>query len=209
MRPQNNTSCHCARCGATFHVKPSRAQRTLYCSQACYDAVRSAPNVVCETCGRAFHAAPARIKAGGGKLCSMACRTRDTLARRFWAKVQKTEGCWLWTGAVTYFGHGKIGRNGKDRGWTQAHHVAWFNVTGHWPEGAERVLHTCDVPNCVRNDDAGAYVVRGIAYERHGHLFLATTTINNIDCYDKGRSRFDGHWWSGRRRDGVRGKAII
>ena len=34
---------HCARCGAEVSVKPSKAERTKYCSMACYNASRSVP----------------------------------------------------------------------------------------------------------------------------------------------------------------------
>lgn len=34
---------HCARCGAEVPVKPSKAERTKYCSMACYNASRSVP----------------------------------------------------------------------------------------------------------------------------------------------------------------------
>jgi hypothetical protein len=34
----------------------------------------------------------------------------------FWARVQKTETCWLWTGAKTSLGYGRVAYGGKEFG---------------------------------------------------------------------------------------------
>ena len=31
-----------------------------------------------------------------------------SLEERFWTRVQKTEGCWLWTGQIESNGYGRI-----------------------------------------------------------------------------------------------------
>lgn len=90
-------------------------------------------------------------------------------AARFWAKVARTDGCWLWTGATDRHGYGRVTING--RGSLLAHRVAWALYTGRWPE--LNVLHHCDVPGCVRHD----------------HLFEGTQTINMRDAQTKGRTR--------------------
>ena len=33
----------------------------------------------------------------------------ETATPRFWSKVNKGDGCWLWTGTITYNGYGKFG----------------------------------------------------------------------------------------------------
>lgn len=70
---------------------------------------------------------------------------RAQLERRFWSKVDKTPGCWLWTGAANGPGYGNIGVLGQNR---VAHRVAWLLTLGDLPAGL--VLdHTCRNPKCV------------------------------------------------------------
>jgi HNH endonuclease len=96
---------------------------------------------------------------------------------RFWPKVSRGEGCWLWVGSVLKSGYGQIeiktGPGKRDRRTERAHRIAWMLSFGQIPEGAE-VLHTCDTPLCVRPD----------------HLFLGTQADNIADCISKGRA-----WW--------------
>jgi hypothetical protein len=63
---------------------------------------------------------------------------------RFWAKVRKTETCWLWT-AGTRTGYGRAWFGGKLR---DAHRVSYALFNGAVPAGLD-VLHTCDNPGCV------------------------------------------------------------
>jgi len=42
--------------------------------------------------------------------------------KRFWAKVERTKTCWLWTGAKHANGYGGVRFNGKLQ---KAHRVAW------------------------------------------------------------------------------------
>ena len=102
--------------------------------------------------------------------------TDDALLRRFWSKVQPTEGCWLWTGARSTEGYGYIGvgprRNHKD---VLAHRLMWELTYGPIPNGLW-VLHRCDTPSCVRPD----------------HLFLGTHQDNMDDMKRKGRTHVGG-----------------
>jgi hypothetical protein len=97
-----------------------------------------------------------------------------TLAQKFWSKVQKSDGCWLWTGATTPDGYGKIGADRRSTTGSQprAHRVSWTLHCGPIPEGME-VLHKCDNPPCVRPD----------------HLFIGTQRDNVMDMQAKGRAR--------------------
>lgn len=97
--------------------------------------------------------------------------TSETLVVRFWAKVEKTEGCWLWTGAVRGTGYGNVSLGGRGRGLQAAHRVSWELHNGPILDGL-CVLHACDVRNCVRPD----------------HLFLGTILDNNRDAKAKGRN---------------------
>jgi HNH endonuclease len=71
------------------------------------------------------------------------------LSDRFWAKVTKTDTCWLWTGAVTKAGYGRVmDSDGKVRG---AHVVGYKLQVGPIPDGFV-IDHKCHVKNCVRSD---------------------------------------------------------
>lgn len=96
-------------------------------------------------------------------------RTRAPIADRFWAKVKKTEGCWEWTGALTYRGYGTIYQTAP-RTKAPAHRVSWELHNGPIPEGMF-VCHHCDHRKCVRPD----------------HLFLGDSAANMLDARLKGR----------------------
>lgn len=96
------------------------------------------------------------------------------LAARFWARVNKTDTCWLWTGRIDEAGYGLldvVDPNGRAKGRPQkAQRVSWYLHTGVWPD--RDVLHRCDNPPCVRFD---------------GHLWLGTNDDNIADKVAKGR----------------------
>jgi hypothetical protein len=68
-------------------------------------------------------------------------RPRTPPEARFWAKVNKTDTCWLWTGAIHNGGAGIISVNGKP---VSAHYF----LMGKPPEGMVW-KHTCNVKHCV------------------------------------------------------------
>lgn len=67
-----------------------------------------------------------------------------TLAKRFWAKIKKADGCWLWT-AGRFEDGGKFRLGSKNR---RAHRVAWEFTNGPIPAGMV-VRHRCGVLTCV------------------------------------------------------------
>lgn len=106
---------------------------------------------------------------------------RDWVAR-FWSKVQKSDGCWLWTGPVKSRAH-PYGRFwvSPERKHVKAHRIAWELEHGTIPEKLH-VLHRCDNPRCVRPD----------------HLWLGTHRQNMQDMAAKGRAaivRSGEAWW--------------
>jgi hypothetical protein len=95
---------------------------------------------------------------------------RIPIADRFWPKVNKTDGCWEWTGALMGKGYGAINEGGRRGRMLHAHRVAWVLTRGPIPPGLF-VCHHCDNMRCVRPD----------------HLFVGTNSENMLDCSRKGR----------------------
>ena len=67
------------------------------------------------------------------------------MGERFWAKVDKSGDCWLWTGAKSSAGYGsfRVGRGGVG-----AHRIAYELAVGPIPAGLE-LDHLCRVRHCV------------------------------------------------------------
>lgn len=112
-------------------------------------------------------------------------------ADRFWSKVDKSDGCWLWRGALFSNGYGQVSRTGGGIG---AHRVSWFLAYGPIPDGLF-VCHRCDNPPCVNPD----------------HLFLGTAKDNRLDMMSKGKTtrpsqpvRGEMHFWAKLTEDDVR-----
>lgn len=95
----------------------------------------------------------------------------ETYQEKFWVHVNKTDYCWLWTGAVA----GKYGQcRSAPHTKIPAHRYSYILNVGEIPDGLY-VCHRCDVRLCVRPD----------------HLFLGTAKDNAQDMVAKGR-------WKGR-----------
>ena len=97
---------------------------------------------------------------------------------RFWAKVQKSEGCWVWTAAALPRGYGRFFWRGKPR---YAHRVS-LEMSGVSVPDDRLVMHTCDNPRCVNPS----------------HLRVATQTENMRDAAAKGRT-VNVQDWTGER----------
>lgn len=84
----------------------------------------------------------------------------------FWLRVEKSDGCWNWTGKLVK-GYGSFRLKGVSG---RANRVSWFLAHGNLPKELH-VLHKCDNPKCVRPD----------------HLFLGTHLDNMRDMVEKNR----------------------
>ena len=92
-----------------------------------------------------------------------------TIEQRFWEKVEKSDGCWLWKSAFGTRGYGLFWNVGKN---IYAHRFSWQVANASTvPEGLV-VMHSCDNPACVNP----------------AHLSVGTHKDNQIDKANKGRS---------------------
>lgn len=66
----------------------------------------------------------------------------------FWARVDKSGDCWIWTGSKTTAGYGNLTWNNKGH---YAHRVAYEDANGVIGEGLH-LDHLCRVRACVRPD---------------------------------------------------------
>lgn len=96
---------------------------------------------------------------------------RIPVVDRFWSKVERTDGCWLWLAFKDKNGYGQIG-TGTKSSHAYAHRISYEIEFGEIPAGMH-VLHKCDNPTCVRPD----------------HLFLGTHVDNMADMTAKGRGK--------------------
>lgn len=131
------------------------------------------PKALCRQCGREFDSSAARTA-----YCQQACyiafvrlRAAESLVDRFWAKVKKSDGCWLWTGSlIKGYGQFHLPRTHAVQQTVYAHRFAWEQTNGPIADNLS-VLHRCDTPRCCRPD----------------HLFLGTQQDNLADARTKGR----------------------
>lgn len=100
----------------------------------------------------------------------------SSLAERFMAKVEKTDTCWLWTGAVAAAtGYGRF-YTAANPPVDSAHRVAHRLFIGPIAAGLD-VDHLCSVRNCVNPDHLEAVtrleniqrVYRGQTHCNNGH----------------------------------------
>jgi hypothetical protein len=67
----------------------------------------------------------------------------------FWARLDRSGGCWLWTGAKDPKGYGVL--KVASRSW-KAHRYAWLLSRGREPQEGGVVVQTCGHPSCCQPD---------------------------------------------------------
>ena len=85
----------------------------------------------------------------------------------FWARIEKTSGCWNFVGATNSWGYGCLGY--QRRIWL-AHRLAWTLTNGPL-DAAAFLCHHCDNRLCVRPE----------------HLYVGTAKTNAGDRDRRGR----------------------
>lgn len=104
-------------------------------------------------CGRKVHSHgycsthATRFIRHGDPLGGGVARKRGTPIERFWNHVDRTDGCWLWTGGTYDFGYGKF--NPSPGVVVRAHRWLYEREVGPIPIDLE-LDHTCGHPPCVR-----------------------------------------------------------
>lgn len=129
----------------------------------------------CKRCRTEFYCPPSREAGspkGEKKYCTKACAdaTRREVPdpERFWNKVNKGDGCWLWTASTNDDGYGHFrSAAGKH---LNAHRYSYQLHNGAIPAGMT-VMHSCDTPRCVNPE----------------HLRLGTHAENMADMRSKNR----------------------
>jgi len=71
--------------------------------------------------------------------------TNDQLAR-FFAKIEKTESCWLWNGSIMPSGYGQFKLVRTESGY--AHRASYEHFVGPIPKELQ-IDHICKIRNCV------------------------------------------------------------
>jgi DNA-directed RNA polymerase subunit RPC12/RpoP len=123
----------------------------------------------CSTCSKPFELSPSEIAEGRGRHCSWECRyPARSAAEVILDKLDKTETCWIWKGAISHSGYGLVTLRGEKS--SRVHRRLWIALHGPIPEG-KLILHRCDVRACCRPD----------------HLFLGTHEDNMSDMVKKKR----------------------
>lgn len=157
-------------CSALDYPSPHHAEK----SRAAMAKWKSKLVQMCERCAGSFQTSRSKPQPFCSRRCALLFRLsrQPSPEQRFWAKVDQSGDCWLWTNAVNDKGYGTFGFDGRVQ---FAHRVAWQITRGPIPTGegyhGTCVLHRCDTPRCVNPL----------------HLFLGTHTDNMIDMTEKGR----------------------
>lgn len=133
----------------------------------------------CESCGSIFYRDKRNTYAywTKAKFCGHACSGREggrknaanrpPIAEIFWPQVERSEGCWLWTGLKDKDGYGVLGYAGK---MLRANRVA-LELDGRPAAKGQYACHHCDNPACVRA----------------AHLYPGTPAQNVNDMMSRGR----------------------
>lgn len=142
------------------------------------------PKVPCSAveCGKWAHALGlcpmhySRMRTYG----SLECPAMPSVEERFFAKVQKTEMCWLWQASTDGKGYGqmRITSDGVER-LMQAHRLSYELFVGPIPEGLV-VDHICHVIKCVKPDHLRAVTHKQNMEHRSGAAKHSKTGVRGV-----------------------------
>ena len=101
---------------------------------------------------------------------------KKTAAERFWEKVDKTDECWIWTGACMPTGHGAFWHEGK---MVYPHRLSYAWINGEIPDGMY-VGHRCHTRNCVRPEHLRLVTNTQNLQNRRGANSNSTTGVRGV-----------------------------
>jgi hypothetical protein len=115
-----------------------------------------------------------------------------TTTERFFAKVDKTGDCWIWTGSPTQR-YGQFYVNGQQ---FKAHRWAYELLVGPIPDGLS-IDHLCRTPKCVRPDH-----LEPVSHKTNVLRGAAPTALNAIKThcpqghpYDEENTHVNARGW--------------
>lgn len=111
-------------------------------------------------------------------------RKLKPISERLWAKVDKTDTCWLWMGTRNGVGYGLISAGKAGEQPRLVHRVAYELLVGPIPKGMQ-LDHLCRIRHCVHPE----------------HLEIVTNRENNLRVphIQEARARthcIHGHLWA-------------
>lgn len=95
----------------------------------------------------------------------------NLVIERFFAKVKKTDSCWIWTGKRNNYNYGVSFIDKVEYG---SHRISWMIHNHVILSSIDYVCHSCDNPPCVNP----------------AHLWLGNAQKNCDDKIEKGRSNY-------------------
>lgn len=110
---------------------------------------------------------------------------KKSTEERFWSKVDKTNECWLWTGACSPSGYGLFWHGGK---MVRPHRLAFEWANGDIPEGMY-IDHRCFRRNCVRPDHLRLVTHAQNLQNRRGADQDSATGVRGV-YWDGGRRKY-------------------
>ncbi len=115
----------------------------------------------------------------------------DSLMARFWAKVDKTDTCWLWTASQRTNGYGQFAiKHGQV---VYAHRFAYEALVGPIPVGLQ-IDHLCRVRHCVNPSHMEPVTPRENTLRGYG---ISVINAAKTHCPQ-------GHLYDARRQNGDR-----
>lgn len=113
---------------------------------------------------------------------------KKTAEERFWSKVDKTNKCWLWTGACLPTGYGAFRHEGKT---VYPHRLSYAWTNGEIPEGLQ-VDHRCHDRSCVRPEHLRLVTNAQNLQNRRGATRASTTGVRGVS-WDKTHRKYMAH----------------